>query len=72
MNRNNLLCAAFGLAAACFAAGTVNHALNTGEGVLSSALLALGCLCLAFAYYKKHGAAFRKEQDAPPAAGRPV
>ena len=54
MNRNNLLCAAFGLAAACFAAGTVNHALNTGEGVLSSALLALGCLCLAFAFYKQH------------------
>lgn len=53
MRRSRLLCILFLLAALCFAAGTVNHLLYTGEGVLSSSLLMLGCLCGAFACYKK-------------------
>lgn len=40
----------FIIAACCFIAGAVNHILNTGEGVLSSVLLALGCASLAFAF----------------------
>lgn len=53
MNKNKLLCALFALAAVCFAAGAVNHLLNTGEGVLSSVLLAAGCLCGAVVFCKK-------------------
>lgn len=53
MNRNKLLSLMFALGACCFLAGTVNHLLNTGEGVLSSLLLALGCGFGAFAFYKK-------------------
>ena len=53
MNKNKVLCIMFALAACCFIAGTINHILSTGEGILSSILLALGCLCASFAFYKK-------------------
>ena len=53
MNKDKLLCIIFALAGCCFIAGTVNHILNTGEGVLSSIFLALGCLCVSFVCYKK-------------------
>ncbi len=53
MNKYKVLCILFALAACCFIAGTINHIVNTGEGVLSSILLALGCLCLSYAFYKK-------------------
>lgn len=53
MNKYKWLGLLFALAGICFAAGTVNHILHTGEGVVSSILLALGCFCLAFAFYKK-------------------
>jgi len=53
MKLNKIVSAIFALAGCCFIAGTVNHLLNTGEGVLSSLLLALGCFCGAFACYKK-------------------
>lgn len=46
-----LLGVLFGVAALCFAFGTVNHLLNTGEGVLSSILLALGSGFLAAACF---------------------
>jgi len=51
INRN--LCVLFIIAACCFLAGTVNHIVNTHEGWLSSLLLAGGCLCGAFVFYKK-------------------
>ena len=44
---------AFILAACLFVAGTVNHVLNTEEGIISSALLALGCICAAIAFFRK-------------------
>ncbi len=47
-----IVCIAFVVAAGCFAAGAVNHILNTGEGVLSSIFLALGCLCMACVWYR--------------------
>ena len=53
MNKYKVLCILFALAACFFVAGTINHIINTGEGVLSSVLLALGCLCMSFAFYKK-------------------
>ena len=53
MNKYKWLGLLFALAGICFAAGTVNHLLHTGEGVISSVLLALGCFCLAFAFYKR-------------------
>ena len=53
MNLNKLLPILFTLAGICFLAGTVNHIVNTGEGILSSALLAAGCFCLAFSFVKK-------------------
>ena len=40
----------FIFAACCFLAGTVNHIVNTGEGWVSSLLLAAGCLCGAFVF----------------------
>lgn len=43
----------FLFAACCFLAGTVNHIVNTGEGWISSLLLAGGCLCGAFVSGKK-------------------
>ena len=39
------------VAACFFIAGTINHIVNTGEGIISSILLALGCLCLSVAFY---------------------
>ena len=53
MNIRKLLCILFLLAAFCFLAGTINHIVNTGEGILSSALLTAGCLCFAFVFHKK-------------------
>ena len=53
MNKYKWIGILFALAGCCFAVGTVNHLLNTGEGVVSSILLALGCFCLAFAFYKR-------------------
>ena len=53
MNKYKLLCILFALAACCFTAGVINHIINTGEGALSSILLALGCFCLSYAFYKK-------------------
>lgn len=53
INRNKLICILFAFASCCFFAGTVNHIINTGEGIVSSLLLALGCLCLSVAFYKK-------------------
>lgn len=44
---------AFVLAGCFFGAGAVNHILNTGEGILSSVLLALGCFCAAALFLKK-------------------
>ena len=52
MKKYKILCMVFALAACCYTAGTINHILNTGEGILSSVLLALGCLCLSFSFYK--------------------
>ena len=53
MKKFRMLCILFALAAGCFLAGTVNHLVNTGEGVLSSLFLALGCTCASVACYKK-------------------
>ena len=53
MNRFHKVAILFAFAAVCFAAGTVNHLLNTGEGVLSSALLCVGCICAAVVFMKK-------------------
>ena len=52
MNKYKLLSIAFAIAGCCYIAGTINHILNTGESILSSALSAVGLLCLAFAFYK--------------------
>lgn len=52
MKKYKLLSICFALAGCCYIAGTINHILNTGEGILSSALLGAGFLCLAFAFYK--------------------
>jgi len=51
--KNKLVFILFVLAACCFAAGAINHAFNTGEGVVSSILLAAGCACMAVVFYKK-------------------
>ena len=53
MNRYKALCILFALAAVCFLAGAVNHLLNTGEGVLSSLFLALGCGCFSVSFYNR-------------------
>ena len=53
INKNKLLCIMFAVASCCFFAGTINHIVNTGEGIISSLLLALGCLCFAIAFGKK-------------------
>lgn len=42
----------FAVASLCFFAGTINHIVNAGEGIISSLLLALGCLCFFVAFYK--------------------
>ena len=52
MNKYKVLSIIFAIAACCFTAGTINHIVNTGEGIISSILLALGCLCLSVAFYK--------------------
>lgn len=52
MNKYKVLSIIFAIAACCFAAGTINHIVNTGEGIFSSILLALGCLFLSVAFYK--------------------
>ena len=43
----------FLFAALCFLAGTINHIVNTNENWVSSLLLAGGCLCGAYVFYKK-------------------
>ena len=53
MNPNKLLCILFSLAGICFLFGTLNHILHTGEGILSSLLLAAGCFCFAYFFSKK-------------------
>ena len=52
MNKYKVLSIIFAIAGCCFVAGTINHIVNTGEGVISTILLALGCLCLSVAVYK--------------------
>lgn len=52
MNKYKVLSTIFAIAACCFVAGTINHIVNTGEGIISSILLALGGLCLSVAFYK--------------------
>lgn len=52
MKKNKLLAVLFGAASLLFFAGTVNHILNTGEGIASSLFLALGCMCIAVACYR--------------------
>lgn len=54
MNKYRVLCILFAIAACCSIAGTINHIVNTGEGIISSILLALGCLCLSVAFYKEN------------------
>ena len=53
MKKNIVLCVVFALAAGCFAAGTINHIFNTGEGIVSSVLLTLGCICASASFYQK-------------------
>ncbi len=43
----------FIIASCLFIIGTINHILNTGEGIISSILLALGCACGAVTFLKK-------------------
>ncbi|MBQ5328689.1 MAG: hypothetical protein J6J15_05880 [Oscillospiraceae bacterium] len=52
INKNKLLSILFAIASVCFFAGTINHIVNTGEGIISSLLLGLGCLCFAIAFGK--------------------
>ena len=52
MNKYKVLSIMFAIAACLFLVGTINHILNTGEGIISSLLLAAGCLCLSVAFYK--------------------
>ena len=42
----------FAVASGCFFAGTVSHIISESGGIISSLLLALGCLCLSVAFYK--------------------
>ena len=53
MKIHKILFALFLAAACCFLGGTVNHIVNTNEEWVSSLLLSVGCLCGAFAFYKK-------------------
>ena len=53
MKKYKVLCTVFALAACCFVAGAINHIVNTGEGIVSSLLLAAGCLCASVACYKQ-------------------
>ena len=52
MNKYKLLSIGFALAGCCYIAGTINHILTTGEEILSSSLLAIGFLCLAYGFHK--------------------
>jgi len=52
MKKTKILALVFFIAACCYAIGTVNHIMNTGEGILSSALLAVGFLCIAIGCYQ--------------------
>lgn len=52
MNKYKLLCILFAIGGCCYVAGTINHIVNTGEGILSSSLLAAGFFCIAFALYR--------------------
>ncbi len=53
MSMNKMICLLFILAACCFLAGAVNHAVHMQEGVGSSLLLAAGCVCGAIVFYKR-------------------
>ncbi|MBQ6878058.1 MAG: hypothetical protein IJO22_06625 [Oscillospiraceae bacterium] len=53
MNKNKLLSIIFAVASICFFAGTINHIINESGGIISSLLLALGCLCFSAAFCKK-------------------
>lgn len=53
MKINKIVCVLLVIAAFCFLLGAINHIVNTHEGWLSSLLLAGGCFCGAFAFYKK-------------------
>ena len=53
MKINKILFVLFLAAACCFLGGTVNHIVNTHEGWVSSLLLAAGCICGAFVFYRK-------------------
>jgi len=53
MNKYNVLCILFALAACCFAAGAAHHILNTRENILLPILLAVGCFFASFGFYKK-------------------
>lgn len=52
MNHFRAIALLFLLAAVLFAAGTVNHLLHTGEGIISSLLLAAACLCGAVTFWR--------------------
>lgn len=45
--------ALFAVSSCLFILGTINHLFNTGEGVVSSGLLALGAACAAVFFLKK-------------------
>lgn len=53
MNINKLLCIMYAIAACCFTVGVINHISNTREGIVLPFLLALGCACMSFLFYKK-------------------
>ena len=52
MKKTKILALVFFIAACCYAIGTVNHIINTGEGILSSALFAVGFFCIAIGCYQ--------------------
>lgn len=51
MNRFQKVAVLFAFAALCFAAGTVYHIVSTGEGIVSSICLALGCACVSYVFW---------------------
>lgn len=52
MKKTKILAFVFFIAACCYAIGTVNHIVNTGESVMSSMLLTVGFLCIAVGCYR--------------------
>ena len=52
MNRFKTVAVLFAFAALCFAAGTVYHIVSSGEGIVSSICLALGCACLSYVFFR--------------------